>query len=374
MQGAGDAEAISQLHETDDGDAGYMYAPRQHSMVRMGAQAAALNAGNPLLCLPSHLLPRILSDATSHEDLLVFTSTCARVCREFWQTVRGTVAYGAGVPRGRPSSVPAHFNYQDDLGQWHDMDERSRVLREIADAMLYAREGCEEDPLVEQLPICPGELELSNCLLGEAGCQVLGAALQALPAPLALTDMYLDGCQITVTAVPAIAAAMRRGFADEGLTRLHIYNNPAIGDAGIVALSPSLPSTLVHLGLSNIGCGDAGMSAIAAALPHMTQLRETNLSHNAVTQAGWKALAEALPQLPSLRHLNVSYSPGMGAAGAAAICAALKKCSPACPGILKIAGCDHSIATTAALLRAWEKRPREQLYLSPLDNGSEPPE
>ncbi len=321
----------------------------------------SVNAAHPLLSMPSHLLRRILSDATCHEDLLFFTSTCARVCRDFWQVVRGSVAYGVQLLPYQRALVPAAY-YQDGLRACED--ERARVLREIVDAMLYAREGREDDPIVDQPAICPGELDLSNSLLGEEGARVLGVALQAMPTPLALTDMYLDGCEITGTGLSSVAAAMCQGFAGEGLTRLHLYNNPDIGDSGMITLSQSLPPTLVHLGLSNTGCGDDGLLAMVDALPGLTQLRELNLANNkAAKQDAWKAFAGVLPQLSTIRHLNVNNSSGMGDGGVLSFCAALEKCALGCPGILRIAGCHRSNTAKAALLDAWGRRPRAQLYL-----------
>eukprot|EP01043_Picozoa_sp_COSAG02_P037168 COSAG02_NODE_2770_length_8061_cov_7.055639_11_plen_344_part_00 len=326
-----------------------------------GARPLSVNATHPLLCLPSRLLQRILSDATCHEDLLLFTSACARVCRDFWHAVRDGVAYGVGLLSHRRALVPAGY-YQD--GTVAIEDERARVLREIVDAMLYVREGREEDPIVDQPAICPGELELSNSLIGEAGCQVLGAALHAMPSSLALTDIYLDGCEMTARGFSSVAAAMRRGFAGEGLTRLHLYNNLDLGDTGMITLSQFLPPMLMHLGLSNTGCGDAGLLALAAALPRLTQLREMNLSNNdAVKQAAWEAFARVLPRLSSIRHLNVNNSAGMGDGGVLSFCAALEKCALSCPGILRIAGCHRTKTAKAALLDAWGKRPRAQLYL-----------
>eukprot|EP01043_Picozoa_sp_COSAG02_P038938 COSAG02_NODE_3040_length_7491_cov_7.889205_4_plen_343_part_00 len=321
----------------------------------------SINAVHPLLSMPSHLLRRILSDATCHEDLLFFTSTCARVSRDFWQAVRGNVAYGVQLLPYRRALVPAAY-YQDGLRACEN--ERARVLREIVDALFYAREGREDDPIVDQPAIDPGELDLSNSLLGEEGGCVLGAALQAMPTPLALTDMYLDGCELTPTGLSSVAAAMCQGFAGEGLIRLHLYNNPALGDSGMIALSQSLPPTLVHLGLSNTGCGDDGLLAMADALPGLTQLRELNLSNNeAVKQKAWETFARVLPQLSSIRHLNVNNSSGMGDAGVLSFCAALEKCALGCPGILRIAGCHRSKTVKAALLDAWGRRPRAQLYL-----------
>ena len=162
---------------------------------------------------------------------------------------------------------------------------------------------------------------------------------------------------------------MRRGFAGQGLIRLHMYNNPCIGDSGTIALSQALPSTLVHLGLSSIGCEDAGMLALVGELPRLTQLQELNLSHNhGVKQASWEAFAELLPQMWTMRHLNVNYNQGMGAVGMLAICAALRKCTLACPGTLRIVACCNSTtacsAARTALMQAWGLRPREELVLS----------
>jgi hypothetical protein len=320
-----------------------------------------LNTTHPLLCLPSQLLPRILLDATSHDDLLVFVSACAQVCRDFRRTVLGTESYGTGLLPFRRASVPAG-EYLDGI-RCH-RDDRSRVLREITDAMHCAREGRQGDDPVDEQALAPGELDLSNIQLGEAGCRTLAAALHAMPAPLALTDMYLDGCEITPAGVVPIAAAMQRGFAEDGLARLHIYNNPGLGDAGVVALAAALPSTLENLGLAEVGCGDAGMMALVAALPRLTALRGTNLSRNhAVGQAAWEAYAAMLPQLPCMRRLDVHSCSGMGDGGAFAIAAALEKCTLDVPGVLVIRDCRIGEEATAALQNAWGARPKAGLEL-----------
>lgn len=331
--------------------------------VLQAASGSRASMACSLLCLPALLLQRILSSATCHENLLLFVSTCARVCHDFRQAVRESAGYGAGLLHHPRASVPAGY-YHDGLRTF--ADERSRVLREISDAIFYSLEGREEDLAVDEEGICPGELELSNSLLGEAGCRALGAALQSMPAPLALTDMYLDGCEMTAAGMSAVAASMRRGFAGEGLIRLHLYNNPSIGDCGMIILSRSLPSTLVHFGLSNVGCGSAGMLAVVSALPRLTHLRELNVSHNPeVQQSSWKAFAEVLPELSCIRHLNVNHNPGMGVGGVLSFCAALKKCEPPCPGTLRIEACQNSntIACRDALLHAWGTRHRAKLHL-----------
>ena len=57
-----------------------------------------------------------------------------------------------------------------------------------------------------------------------------------------------------------------------------------IGDPAIVALAPSLAAApaLQSLVVSGIGCGDAGVRAIAAVLPQCAALRDLDLSHNEV--------------------------------------------------------------------------------------------
>ena len=87
-----------------------------------------------------------------------------------------------------------------------------------------------------------------------------------------------------------------------------------------------MPPSLQTLDVADTGCDDAGMTALAAALPR-TALRSLGCAFSpAVTARGWAALAAALPQLPALRTLVARGSPGMGDEGARAFADSLPQC------------------------------------------------
>ena len=169
-----------------------------------------------------------------------------------------------------------------------------------------------------------------HSLLGEEGCVVLGAALQAMPEPLGFKELNLFDSGLTPAGLaPIIAAALRRGFAGEGLTRLNVSINN-IGDAGLTTLASVLPTTLRYLTFGDTRCGTVGMRAMAAALPRLRRLQYLSCAANAhahpvIGDAGWEALADALPQLTELATLDAS-SCNMGSAGGMAIAAALPRC------------------------------------------------
>ena len=130
---------------------------------------------------------------------------------------------------------------------------------------------------------------------------VLGAALQAMPEPLGFKELNLFESGLTPAGLaPIIAAALRRGFAGEGLTRLNVSENN-LGDAGLTTLASVLPTTLRYLTFGDTRCGTVGMRAMAAALPRLRRLQylscAANNAHPVIGDAGWEALADALPQL-----------------------------------------------------------------------------
>lgn len=139
------------------------------------------------------------------------------------------------------------------------------------------------------------------------------------------------------------------------LQKIVISRNTALGDGGIALLADALSTTvaLTHLDISNTGCGDAGMIAIAVALGRMqtgaekvkmaaatsssdeipgacagANLSELILCGNDAIRgsSSWSALARVLPQLYRLRRLDCSRCMGLRCDGADAIAAVLLKC------------------------------------------------
>ena len=262
--------------------------------------------------LPEHLIRRILLAATDHADLLTHVSVCARVCADWRQAVRTSAAYSGGpwVALDWSHALPEVFA-ADAAGR----AERARVLKQISRWLRLATTIGSD---------WRGHLSFIRANIGDKGAKALGAALQVWPAPLALNDMDLNGNQLTVPGLAPIIAALRRGFAGDGLVRLDVQDNPGLGDAGVTLLAGALPPELRRLNIGNMGCGDQGMVAIAAALPALSHLAELYCDSNtAVGQAGWAALGAALPQMSALTCLQIRDCGAMGDAGAAALAAGL---------------------------------------------------
>ena len=262
--------------------------------------------------LPEHLICRILLAATDHADLLTHVSVCARVCADWRQAVRTSAAYSGGpwVALDWSHALPEVFA-ADAAGR----AERARVLKQISRWLRLATTIGSD---------WRGHLSFIRANIGDKGAKALGAALQVWPAPLALKDMDLNGNQLTVAGLAPIIAALRRGFAGDGLVRLDVQDNPGLGDAGVTLLAGALPPELRKLNIGNMGCGDQGMVAIAAALPALSHLAELYCDSNtAVGQAGWAALGAALPQMSALTCLQIRDCGAMGDAGAAALAAGL---------------------------------------------------
>ena len=98
-------------------------------------------------------------------------------------------------------------------------------------------------------------------------------------------------------------------------------------------MAKALPPSLEKLQLTDTGCGDGGLVALAAAFPSLVHLQLLYCgSTPAATSRGWVALAGALPSLPVLEELNAKemhyhrVNTGMGPEGAAALALALPQC------------------------------------------------
>lgn len=245
--------------------------------------------------LPEATLRHILRFATDRDDLLRHVSTCARVCREWRRIAGNSRAYGA------PHQCPGWPN--DEGGQ----AERARVLKAISDALAYARSN---DSI----------FSLDTKSVGDDGARAVGAALQAMRAPLPISELRLAMNNLTAVVAPIAATGLRRGFAGRGLTCLSVNHNRGLGNDGITILADAFPAELEYLNVSSTGIGDEGMNAIAKNIPRILGLQKLICHSNpAVGPAGWSALGNALPNLVALQEINAGGSSGMGDKGVAAL-------------------------------------------------------
>eukprot|EP01043_Picozoa_sp_COSAG02_P040812 COSAG02_NODE_3330_length_6923_cov_14.113277_8_plen_343_part_00 len=293
------------------------------------------------------VLAKILLDATQHDDLLRFLSTCAQVNRAWRSIVGGSAAYGLCLAR---TQVPRRDGMS---GYEADEDERARVLTAISTALLAAKDGFEE--YGEQRP--PGTLNLDFLKLGDDGARVLGAALQVMPPESpAIVDLCLNGCELTsAIALEPILATMCSGHVCGRLKRLSLSHNPVLGSGSTALLARSLPHTLQQLELERTGFIDDGMISLAAELPRLTSLRTLALDENSlVTEYGWLALIEALPSLPVLRELRLTNC-GMDSSFARRIADVLPRCTQALSS-LWLAGNRFDELCLSELRVAWGTR------------------
>lgn len=195
--------------------------------------------------------------------------------------------------------------------------------------------------------LCDDKLLLNNISrsnIGDAGGRALGAALQAMPAPLSFTEISLFSCALSAVGIAPIAQACRRGFAAPGLQRLDLRDNVHLGDDGLAILARALPSTLESFAMGSTGCGDLGLVAMARALGTMTHLKSLYCGMNpAIGAVGCDALAAALPRMTALSSLNLSGL-HMGDAGMAALASRL----PEAPALTKLCLCYNSIGDVGA--------------------------
>jgi hypothetical protein len=98
------------------------------------------------------------------------------------------------------------------------------------------------------------------------------AALVAMPPPLLLRKFDLNFSQLTVAGVVSVAHALGRCFSGDGLRGIDLRSNPKLGDAGISALAKALPASLQRLTIEATGCGDEGILTVVAVLPRLLQL------------------------------------------------------------------------------------------------------
>ena len=153
------------------------------------------------------------------------------------------------------------------------------------------------------------------------------AALVATPPPLLLRKFDLNFSQFTAAGVVSVAHALGRCFSGDGLRGIDLRSNPKLGDAGISALAKALPASLQRLTIEVTGCGDEGILTVVAVLPRLLQLQGLDCGGNSIGIAGWTALGRALPVLPALGWFSACDCAGMGDAGIAAPVAELPRCA-----------------------------------------------
>eukprot|EP01046_Picozoa_sp_COSAG06_P051192 COSAG06_NODE_8296_length_2210_cov_47.281074_2_plen_425_part_00 len=262
-----------------------------------------------------------------HDDLLRHAATCACVCREWWRVVADSVEYGRGL-----LGKKLKFRF---------LENRARVLKGI----------------VIRLKQKDAVLDLADFNIGDPGMAALGAALQAM-ATIPFTRLCMARSGMTGAGFAGLVPALTNGrwigqnppavrrwilahpVSSSGLLELDLHDNPGLGNAGLVALATALPhlGNLRRLSFSNSGCDDDGYVALSARLPTLGRLRELHCSNNqAVSARGWAALASVLPSLRSLRELWAMNTIGwdgrtrgahwVGAEGVAALAAAVPHCA-----------------------------------------------
>ncbi len=293
-----DDEDTFELELVSDDNEGDLGLPAD-AAVAGAARSFASRASRSFSNLPDTTLLHILLTVTDHDDLLQHVSVCARVCKQWYDLVGECPAYAGG--RGATFAA---------------LSERGELLRKICIRFRRATLGG---------PQLPGILYLSRDRIGDSGARVLGAALQAIPAPVAVGSLVLSRNALTAIGLRSVAPAMKRVFAGEGLQTLDVGGNRLFCE-GLAVLAGMLPTTLSELRVNGTGCGDTGMLALAAALPALTSLRILDCGSNSrIEKDGWVALAAALPQIPALVEVELAWCDGVGNAGAKALAAVLPK-------------------------------------------------
>jgi len=146
-----------------------------------------------------------------------------------------------------------------------------KALREAKDIELYDKGLCATDlaTLGKLTPVLPALerlciLELSASPSPDAGQLVEGLGVVALPV---MTHIKLESVCVGDAGASALAAALERGALPR-LKQLYLYG-AAIGDAGLLALAPALRRrpALERLGLIGNPFGDEGLAALVAPPP-----------------------------------------------------------------------------------------------------------
>jgi hypothetical protein len=227
------------------------------------------------IAIPTSVLRQILLTGTTHSSLATHVAVCAQVHPEWRRVVRDNPAYLAVS------------------------DKRADLLRPITAAVqgptpslqILARSGA-------------ARIRLGGQELGCDGAAALGAVLGAMGTPLPVSQLDLSACGLVGAGIGPIATALRQtaSAAHGRLQSLSLAANPALGDAGLAAIAAAIPPSLTELDVSEVGAGDEGMAALARAL-----------TLNALT----------LQPMATLRKLACSGAPLVGTVGSAALADAL---------------------------------------------------
>ena len=274
--------------------------------------------------LPEPALRAILLTAVKTDNLLRYVAACARVCADWRRLVRGSAAYGHGLPLGRLEDraydgesmagaewVASRRRYRGDEG------ERARVLREVAEALDH--EG--------------DMLDLGNKHIGDGGAAALAAALLVIDE-VPWSELHLHRSELTAVGARALAPALkRRWWTGCGLRVINLNMNP-LDSSAVRVLAAALPPTLDWLRLGNTRCDDDGLIALAEAFPRLPKLERIMLIHPQASARGWAALAGALPSLPALERLDLPRNPGLAGYEAGLGVRALAAAIPRCPRLM----------------------------------------
>lgn len=155
----------------------------------------------------------------------------------------------------------------------------------------------------------PKHLQLLHLQLRRTGLcmQDVVQFCKLLPECLQVIDFQLDGTGL-------------ENFSGFSLPRnlsclaMSLGGNRQFTDAGLIALARALPENLSQLIVSfrATGVGDKGMAALSQALPQSLEEFVLTLGGSAVTEAGLRSLARGIESLRHLMVLNVDCTDGVG--------------------------------------------------------------
>ena len=195
-------------------------------------------------------------------------------------------------------------------------------------------------------PLALTELKMTGWLLTAAGMATVAALMRG--GHLGSSQLKLlnvSGNDLGDAGVTALAAVLPPTLEDFSFT------NVGCGDAGMLAMARALPATRVELLLCdrNPAVTEAGWTALGAALP--TTGADRLVVHGNLGHAGTTSLAESLPE-STVRSLDL-LGCDAGDAGVRALAAAI----PRCPQLVALK-LDSTISAngTAALQAAADQR------------------
>eukprot|EP01052_Picozoa_sp_SAG31_P022128 SAG31_NODE_1746_length_7364_cov_6.205231_1_plen_424_part_00 len=324
---------------TDEEQAETEHLKRRHaSLTMLGGMATSPPQFSEL---PTSVLTSIILGGV-HDDLLRWLSLCARVCPEWRLIAQRSPAYwpfvrsDTSATARRQSSLcvgPSGWVARRRLTAGEQSTFVSALARFERQRWAATKEPTEQQQVmltVRTLLLHIGEPRGGGHLtvpgdLGAQGFCALAAAIQALPANTKnnVHGLFLHQCSLSAQRVDQV-------FPGSTFPRLGRFEVSGEQDDEAVALvAGRLPSTLCDLQFIGTRCGDAGVAAVAAALPRLCDLNHLTLRNMpAVTDAGWAALAEALPQLSALQSFTIWHDDrGMGSAFALAVASVLPRCA-----------------------------------------------